>query len=511
MLSDARVIRIETETDIERLRQVALLQRAELDRLYQRLAALTEELARARGGDAIAALQLELTAIREQLEARTRALFGPSSEKRPHGDDGPARAAERPPHTGHGPRAQGELPQVEVVHTLDEPDRTCPKCGGGLREMTGQHEEAEEIDVVERSFRIVRHKRQKYTCRCGACIETALGPPKLLPGGRYSVDFAVAVAIAKYTDHLPLARQVRQMARLGLTTDTQTLWDQLHALYRHLQPTAAALHALVLASPVIAADETRWPLLGAPGASKWHAWSVTSPEAISYRICSSRSAAAAREVLGDYQGIAVVDGYSAYKALRDERAESRDGPPPFTLAFCWIHARRRFVEAEPHYPQATELIEQIGALYAIEARAGEVGPDERLAMLTRLRHTESRAVVAGIKTWLTAQAVLPRSSLGEAIGYTLRHWEGLERFLDDARIPLDTNAVERGLRALAIGRKNHYGSRSERGTRVAALFYTLIESAKLAGVEPAAYLAKATRRAIANPGTVTLPRDLFPS
>src|SRR5207244_13264100 len=96
-------------------------------------------------------------------------------------------------------------------------------------------------------------------------------------------------------------------------------------------------------------------LLGAPGASKWHAWSVTSPAAISYRICSSRSAAAARAVLGDYQGIAVVDGYSAYKTLRDERAESQDGPPPFTLAFCWTHARRRFVEAEPHYPQATEL------------------------------------------------------------------------------------------------------------------------------------------------------------
>ena len=504
------MIRIETETDIERLRQVALLQRAELDRLYQRLAQLTEELARARGEDAIAALQLELTAIREQLEARTRALFGPSSEQRRRAG-GPAPDAERAARAGHGPRAQRELLRVDVVHTLDEPDRTCPKCGGGLCEMTGPYEEAEEIDVVERSFRIVRHQRQKYTCRCGACIETALGPPKLLPGGRYSVDFAVAVAIAKYTDHLPLARQVRQMARLGLTTDTQTLWDQLHALSRHLGPTAEALHALVLASPVIAADETRWPLLGAPGASKWHAWSVTSPAAISYRICSSRSAAAAREVLGAYQGIAVVDGYSAYKTLRDERAERRDGPPPFTLAFCWTHARRRFVEAEPHYPQATALIEQIGALYEIEARAAEVGPEERLAMLARLRDTQSRAVVASIKTWLTAQAVLPRSALGEAIGYTLRHWEGLERFLDDARIPLDTNAVERGLRALAIGRKNHYGSRSERGTRVAALFYTLIESAKLAGVEPAAYLAKATRRAIANPGTVTLPRDLFPS
>src|SRR5437870_1269121 len=112
--------------------------------------------------------------------------------------------------------------------------------------------------------------------------------------------------------------------------------------------------------------------------------------------------------------------------------------------------------------------------------------------------------------WLTVYAVLPRSSFGEAIGYTLRRWEGLERFLDDARISLDTIAVERGLRAVAIGRKNNCWSRSERGTRAAALFYTLIESAKLAGVEPAAYLAEATRRANAKSCTVTLPRDLVP-
>lgn len=500
------MIRIETETDIERLRQVALLQRAELDRLYARLTQLTEELARARGEDAITALQLELTAIREQLDARTRELFGPSSEKRRRTRNGSGEG-ERPAPTGHGPRAQLELPRVEVVHTLEAPDRACPKCGGELREMTGQYEECEEVDVVERSFRLVRHRRQKYTCRCGECIDTALGPPKLTPGGRYSVDFAVAVAIAKYCDHMPLARQVRQMARLGLVTDTQTLWDQLHALHCHLVPTAEALHALVLASPVIAADETRWPLLGTPGASKWHAWSVTSPEAISYRIRSSRSAAAAREVLGNYTGIVVVDGYSAYKTLRDERAEQAGGLP-FTLAFCWTHARRRFVDAEPAYPQAAELIDRIADLYKIEARADEAEPGEQLAVRARLRDTESRTVVAGIKAWLTAQKVLPRSTLGEAIGYTLRHWGGLERFLDNPRIPLDTNVVERGLRAVAIGRKNHYGSRSERGTRVAALFYTLIESAKLADLEPAKYLAEATRRAIADPGTVTLPKDL---
>ena len=109
---------------------------------------------------------------------------------------------------------------------------------------------------------------------------------------------------------------------------------------------------------------------------------------------------------------------------------------------------------------------------------------------------------------LMNQAALPRSGLGKAVGYALTLWDGLVRFADDARIPIDTNLVERGMRPVAVGRKNHHGSKSERGTRVAALFYTLIESAKLAGIEPAGYLADATRRAIHNAGTVTLPRDL---
>ena len=101
-----------------------------------------------------------------------------------------------------------------------------PSCGGDLEPMAGQFEEADEVDVVERSFRIVRHKRQKYRCRCGAGIETALGPDKLVAGGRYSIDFAVDVAIAKFADHLPLERHVRQTARDDLDVDSSTLWEQ---------------------------------------------------------------------------------------------------------------------------------------------------------------------------------------------------------------------------------------------------------------------------------------------
>jgi transposase len=494
------MLQIETERDIERLRQVALLQEAEIHRLLARLAELTRQLAEARGEDVVRALQLELTAINEQLAARNRALFGTSSEKRARGDaqDGDKAKA---PQSGHPRREQRDLPLVEVVHELDEADKACPKCGGELAAWAGQFEAADEIDVIERSFRIVRHKRQKYRCGCGECIETALGPQKLVPGGRYSVDFAIEVAVAKYLDHMPLARQVRQMAREGLRVDTQTLWDQIFALYGHLVPTYDAILRQVLASPVIGADETRWRLMDEKGSTKWWAWSVCSPEAIAYRIFPTRSSDAGAELLAGYRGIVVCDGYAAYPSVRERLA--RDGPS-FTIANCWAHARRGFVEAESAYPKAKEMIELIGKLYEVEARAREKDLD-----LGELRGTESAAIVAEIKRWATSTVATPKSSLGKAILYMLALWPELELFLTDARIPIDNNATERGIRGLAVGRKNHYGSRSERGTKVAALFYTLMESAKVARVNPKVYLREAARRAIATPSAVTLPRALL--
>lgn len=497
------MIKIETETDIQLLRQVALLQEREIDQLHRRIGELVAALAKAQGQEATAALQLELLHLNEQLAAQRKALFGRSSERRSPPQSSDAEKTPKPPRTGHGPRAQAALPLVEVVHTLDAPDQICTACGGALSEMAGQFEESEEIDVVERSFQIVRHKRQKYRCACGGCIDTALGPPKLVPGGRYSVDFAVAVAVGKYVDHVPLARQVRQMARAGLTVESQTLWDQLQALQRHLLPTYEALHAHVLRFPVLGADETVWPLLEKGGAKRWYAWSITTPEAVFYRVDPSRSAEAARALLCDYTGVVVCDGYSAYQTL----ASAKDRPR-FTLAHCWAHVRRKFVEAEPAYPQAKELLALVGELFKVEAEAKEADVPDRRSLLLSLRGQQSRLIVQAIHDWLTTQVVLPQSALGKAIAYTLELWPGLVRFLENPDIPLHNNGAERAMRGVVLGRKNHYGSKSLRGTQVAALFYSLVESAKLAGREPAAYLAEVTRRAIANPGTVTLPRDL---
>ena len=487
--------------DLERLRQAALLLEQENTRLFRRLEALVAELAEERGEDA-RSLRLEIECLKEQLASRTKALFGDSSERRPCAEHERTGVREEP-RTGHGPREQKALPIVEVVHELDEPDQMCPSCGGDLEPMVGQFEEADEIDVVERSFRIVRHKRQKYRCRCGAGIETALGPEKLVAGGRYSIDFAVDVAIAKFADHLPLERQVRQMARDGLAVDSSTLWEQTWFLSQHLMATYKANHAHLLSSDVIAVDETWWRLMKKGASKRWWVWSVAREDAVSYRLLPSRSTDAARQVLGDYTGVAICDGYKAYDVLARERKGTE-----LILAHCWAHVRRKFVEAEPFYPEAGHVVERIGQLYTIDAEAKRASPEERLATLAALRAKQSKPVIDEIRTWLMTQRTLPRSALGKAIAYTSGLWPGLVRFLGDPKIPLDTNGVERALRGVAVGRKNHYGSRSERGTRTVALFYSLIESAKLCGVEPRAYLREATLRAVRNPGTAILVRDL---
>jgi transposase len=285
------LLNLTTETDIERLRQAALLLEQENARLFQRLERLAGELREARGDEA-QTLQLEIAHLKEQLASRTKALFGDSSERRTHSN--PKAKQPKEPQPGHGPREQKALPIVEIVHELDEPDQACRSCGGALEPMTDQFEEADEIDVVERSFRVVRRRRQKYRCRCGAGIETALGPDKLVAGGRYSSDFAVDVAIAKLADHLPLERQVRQMARDGLDVDSSTLWEQTWHLFRYLLPTYETNHAHVLDADVIAVDETWWRLMKKGASKRWWVWSVAREDAVSYRLLSSRSTDAAR-------------------------------------------------------------------------------------------------------------------------------------------------------------------------------------------------------------------------
>lgn len=485
------MFRIDKEKDVELVRQAALLLESENKRLVEKNVSLTRELLQLKGlgGEA---LQLRLAQLEEQLAQRNQALFGKSSEKRPSGSADPA-PKEKAPKTGHGPREQKKLPMLVVPYELDVADKKCPKCGGELKEWEGQFEESEEVDIVERRFVVKKHQRKKYRCGCNACIETALGPVKLFPAAHYSIDFAIEVAVQKYADHLPLERQVKIFGREGLEVDSQTLWDYLDALAKVLSPLHDKFRLHVLSAGVIGADETRWELLRAakgqaPGeAGRWFDWTVCSLDAVFHQILETRSAEDAEKVLGEYEGIVVADGYGAYRKLRTKRGAK------FRLAACWTHVRRGFIEAEPNFPDACgEVIDLIGKLYAVEREAP--GNDETaLATRLRLREHRSRPLLAKILAWALRwrRKVLPSSSLGQAIQYMLNLWPALKVFLTDARVPIDNNWAERGLRGVVVGRKNHYGSRSRRGTEVASQFYTLIESCKLVGIEPKAYLRSA--------------------
>jgi transposase len=434
---------------------------------------------------------------------KNKLLFGKSSEKR---SVEKAEAPEKKPQVGHGPREQPALPVVEKIFALDDADLGCPKCGKILAAFVGQFEESEEITVVERRIVVVKQQRQKYRCECNGCIETAPGPVKLFPGARYSVDFAVEVATGKYIDHQPLERQVRTMAREGLVVDSQTLWDQIERLARILGSAKEALHVYVLAHTVIGADETRWRLLDGKGkdvgeAKQWQVWAVAAPDAVAYCIEDSRSAEAAKKVLRGFNGAVMADGYGVYEALAKL-------PGSFVLAHCWTHARRKYLDVEHAFPaQVNEVVGLIGELYAVDrlCPTGPPGDDFR----RRLRDERSRQVVERIRVWAISAKMrsLPESGLAKAIDYMLGMWSGLVRFLDDPRIPLDNNGTERGLRGVVVGRKNHYGSKSRRGTEVAALFYSLIESAKLAGVEPKAYLRLAVQAALRGEKT-PLPHEI---
>jgi transposase len=493
------VIAIESEKRVDVLRQVALLLQKENERLHERLQTLTRELAAAKGVGT-EALQLEIENLRELLLRRNQEIFGASSEKRKHaGSD-----ETKPPKSasGHGRTAQKRLDVLEEVHALDEADRACPCCGGHLAEMKDQFEESEEITIVERSFLMKKHRRQKYRCQCNGAVETAPGPVKLMEGGRYSPEFAVAVVVSKYLDHLPLERQVRMMAREGLDVTSQTLWDQLNAVAHRLEPTYRAIRGEVLKSPVVGADETRWPLMGSKEKSRWYAWVAASPDAVFFDIQDSRSEASAEKILSGYEGVLMADGYAVYEAL------SR-GAPNLVVANCWAHVRRKFVEVQEHFPLACEqILDLIGELYEVERSVREAASGDVAALhaaLLEARRSQSQAILDRIMQWVVDQHALPQSGIGKAIIYMGERWTRLTRFVDDPRIPLDNNATERAIRGLVVGRKNHYGSRSQRGTEVAALFYTLIETAKLRGVEPKAYLQKALMAALITPGAVTLP------
>lgn len=473
------------ENDIEQLRRIALVQQAQIEQLLRVLTSKCKELEALKGNKGELQQTLELLN-----EAKKKAL---ELEKAKEPEAAPP-TKERKPRTRFGNTPQPSLNKGEATFELDEPDKTCPSCGGELKAMEGQFETSELVDVVEVSYRLLTVKQQKYVCRCGGCVETAPGPERALPGSRYSLAFALKVAIDKYLDHLPLSRQVRILGRHGVEITSQTLWDLVNAAASRLESHYDALFAHLMRQPVIGLDQTSWKRLEKKGSKPWQMWCLTTPDVVYHRICDDKGAGTFKSLVGAYNGVIVCD------ALKTHEAGARDGPG-IVLAGCWAHVYRKFAEAEPDHPEAGLALGWIRELYDIDARAE--GDLDRLA---ELRRAESTLVLEKMKTWLWSQATLKTLSIGKAAAYTIANWKRLNCFVDNPRVPLDNNATERGIRGPVVGRKNHYGSKSRRGTEVAAILYSLIETAKLHAVNPAHYLAEAMKAADA--GETIMPWQL---
>jgi transposase len=484
------------EKDPEILRQAALLLERENQHLVRQIAKLVQEITTLRGGNgAEAARRLEQLEL--QLARLQKDLFGPKSERSNATPDDKGDGDKTPPakKNGHGRRAQPLLPLIGRSYDLDEADRVCTQCGQHLEVFAGQAERSNEVHVVRRVFINLEHVQQKYRCPNGCCIETAPGPRKLFRGARYSIGFALEVAIQKYLFHMPLARQVRQMRGEGLEIDTQTLWDQLERLATILGPAYERVRAFVLSHPVVGADETKWRMMGKAGpevetGKTWQVWTLAVPRGVYYRIQDSRSHHAAMKMLEGFKGVVMCDGYKAYNLA----AEKLGG---VLIAHCWAHVRRAFKDIAEFFPQDTEkVINLINELFAIEKLVPADDDPETLDARRALRAQRSKPIVDQIGRWAVEVQTMPGSGLAKAIDYMTGVWSGLKVFLDDPAVALSNNITERANRDPVLGRKNHYGSRSVRGTEVAALLYTLLETAKLTDVDPHAYLEIAVNAAL---------------
>lgn len=402
---------------------------------------------------------------------------------------GPAEAEKPARKPRKGPRIPAELPRVDIVHDLPESQKVCPHDGTGLKHI--KDEVSEQLDIIPAQVQVLRHIRRTYACPC--CEEhlaTAKKPAQPIEKSLASPRLLALIATQKYVDGMPLYRQEQAFVRLGLELDRTTQANWMVKCGALVQPLVNLIHERMLEQPVLHMDETRVQVLDEPGRSAqsqsfmWVLRSTAEP-AVLFHYAPTRSSEIPKQLLEDYKGALMVDGYEGYHAVCAK--------PDVTRLGCWAHARRGFFDAKKAYGmartgKADEALAHIQALYRIEQDARGKPPDEVLA----LRKEQAAPVLDKLRKWLDLNRpkTPPKSILGKAMHYLDHQWPHLVRYLEDGRWPIDNNPAENAIRPFVIGRKNWLFSASQKGADASANLYSLIETAKANGLEPHAYLTR---------------------
>ena len=381
---------------------------------------------------------------------------------------------------------------------LDIESTICSCCGGALH-VIGESV-SEMLDWVPAELRVIRTTRPKYACRTCETVTQAPAAERPIAGGLATPALLAQVLVSKYCDHTPLYRQSQIFARHGVDLPRSTLAGWVGGACWWLEALHERLARNLFASDHLFADDTPVPVLD-PGrgrtktgrlwvyAREQRAWGGPEPQAAVYLYAPDRKAERPASHLEHFRGVLHVDGYAGFEPLADKGN--------VVLAACWSHTRRKFYEVAQatNAPIAVEALRRIGELYAVEADVHGQSPAQRLAA----RRRRSKPIVDALRAWLEAQLPLlsGSSTLAEAIRYALARWYGLTRFLHDGRVDLDTNPVERAIRPVALGRKNHLFAGSDGGGHRWAVLCSLIETCKLNRVEPYAYLKDVLERMVA--------------
>lgn len=478
----------ELPRDPETLQAMLIARDAEIERLRQ----IIKELQRHRFGRRAESLpEDQLLLALEEAEQVEAAGFAASEEQAPA--EKAERVAKRRANRGVLP---AHLPRIETV--VDIESHICPCCSGKLHRIG--EDVAERLDMVPAQFRVLVVRRPKYACRsCADVVVQAPAPARLIEGGLPTEATVAHVLVSKYADHLPLYRQAQIYARQGIALDRSTLADWVGRAAFLLRPVHERLLAVLRASPKLFADETTAPVLD-PGRGRTKTgqlfayvrddrpWGGADPPAAAYVYAPDRKSERPVAHLDGFSGILQVDGYGGYKVLA--------GRNTVNLAFCWAHVRRRFYELAQTGPApiASEALQRIAELYRLEAAIRGQAPDERRAT----RQEKSRPIIEVMEPWLREKLALisQKTKLAEAIRYALSRWQGLTLFLDDGRVELDNNIVERSIRPLALTRKNALFAGSDGGAEHWAVIASLVETCKLNGVAPQPYLADVINRIV---------------
>lgn len=506
--------------DIDALRAIIIAQASELadqarrlqsrDILIEKLKAQLALLRRSRFG----ASSEKIDRAIEQLELALEEIETTSSETvvpAPVDVSGPERAKPfRQPLPDH-------LPRHEILHELQACN--CTTCGGSDFLKAGTTV-TEVLDYVPASFRVVRHLQPRFVCK-GCDTEIKAEMPSLpIERGKPGPGLIAHVLIAKYCDHLPLYRQSEIYAREGGEIARSTMADWVGKANALLAPLIQALRDHVFAADRLHADgEPGPPSVRGPqanpvpvlepgkGSTKTgRLWTYVrdgrpygdeTPPAVCYFYSPDRKGERPRQHLNDFTGVLHADGYAGFKDLYEPKTPG--GPAGIFEAACMAHVRRKFFDLTVSGPApiADEALRRIGELYDIEAGIRGSPPDLRL----QARQTKTRSRFDALRSWLDAQLKqLPRkSATAEAIRYATTRWQALGRFIDNGTIEIDNNAAERSVRPIALGRKNWLFAGSDKGGERAAGILSLIETAKLNGVEPETYLRNALARIADHP------------